>query len=99
MNCKDDDMAATVGFKKLREQHSKNQSADLDAAFQAGADAARREDAGIATKKAETLRKAAHVVQQATEDALRMAELAILTADDIAAATLARVGKPVDVKE
>lgn len=40
----------------------------------------------IATKKAEALRKAAHVVQQPTEEALRMAELAISTADDIAAA-------------
>jgi hypothetical protein len=42
--------------------------------------------AAIATKKAETLRRAAHVVQQPTEEALRMAELAINTADDIASA-------------
>jgi len=42
--------------------------------------------AKIATNKAETLRRAAHVVQQPTEEALRMAELAINTADDIASA-------------
>jgi hypothetical protein len=42
--------------------------------------------AAIAAKKAETLRRAAHVVQQPTEEALRMAELAINTADDIASA-------------
>lgn len=44
----------------------------------------REQAAKVADKKAETLRKAAHVVQQPTADALRMAELAILTADDIA---------------
>lgn len=42
--------------------------------------------AKIATKKAETLRRAAHVVQQPTAEALRTAELAINTADDIARA-------------
>ena len=42
----------------------------------------RKRAAKIATKKAETLRR----VQQPTEEALRMAELAINTADDIASA-------------
>lgn len=50
----------------------------------AARDKERERCAKIATKKAEILRRAAHVVQQPTEDALRMAELAIITADDIA---------------
>lgn len=42
--------------------------------------------AKIADKKADTLRKAAHVVQQPTEEALRMAELAIVSIEDLARA-------------
>lgn len=42
--------------------------------------------AKIAEKQAVTLRRAAHVVQQPTEEALRMAELAINQCDQIAAA-------------
>lgn len=40
--------------------------------------------AKIADKKADMLRKAAHVVQQPTEEALRMAELALVSIEDVA---------------
>jgi hypothetical protein len=42
--------------------------------------------AKIADKQADTLRRAAHVVQQPTEEALRVAELAILQLNDTARA-------------
>lgn len=58
--------------------------AEMDAALTQRELEVREACAKICDKQADTLRRAAHVVQQPTEEALRMAELAILQLNQIA---------------